>query len=876
MDGLFLKILNMSITGAIVILAVMLLRLALKRAPKWISYALWAVVLFRLVCPVSFASEYSFVGWASGAEKNAGGMTYISAENFFPEGTNAPAAPDMITPAISADVESDGTLQVTNTVMRPTVTVTKLPSTVLILGWVWLGGAFAAFSFGSVSYVRLLRRIGEATRITDGVLETDTIETPFVCGFFRPKIYLPLGLGGKTLDYVLLHERTHIRRGDHIVKPLAFAVLCVHWFNPLVWLAFRLMCRDMEMSCDERVLRGLEREEKADYGEALLRLAAPVPVFSGSPLAFGESDAKGRVKNVLHYKRTAFWLLLLVVLAVAAAALWLLADPKEEPKLGGDYHVTEILYDAPEFSFSYTIESAPIYEIDDGMNLVEDHGDSDQVFAALEKRRVTVSEFTAMFPEYTGKTLESGFNPERTAKAVRNFYYTKAAYGAGVDAGTFCLVMEMQNGEIQLAYGYERDGSPRVRWVFRLSTELQIPGVYVWAGTIHIPSFSSAFYPEGPGLAYFISENSFIIADEETLEERIGYTGVDLTPHTVDTDEWNALFFAGVGIVDISGYEIREYYVLSEEHRLYRFDNELLLAEIRSIKEGKEPVLWQLYRLRKTDFTWDDLNSRTGPTPASNTDAEVVKRSLTELPLPELLTQIRAEDILWVDLDAAAPEEIVPLLHAAAGHYAEPVPKEQAPYWDIALFLEEKEPGVYSYDDALELEADYLNENIVTITWQDETVYVESAELYQFVRHVMDTERIINTEALARYGTFVQAHIDTIMASVNTLMPEAGAGEPQLLSFFEVNTFEDIAGGTVHVWRLTVGVPVQHVDKVFWVGGMNMDGDLRLRGVSPQEHMAVLEVDGEVREVQMLFSDANWAEDSEYRRNDLAGLFADN
>ena len=253
MSNVFLTVLNMSITAAFVIVALCVARLVLRKihAPKWISYALWAVAGFRLAVPVTIESVLSLIPRRL-PEIAAPVRQYY--ESLPPIGT-----PERIDYLLSAS-HSTGV---------PIWTVHD------VLSVIWLAGVAAMTLYAVISYVRLLRR-------------RDSVMTPFVYGFIKPKIHIPSGLAGEELRYVTLHEQTHINRHDHLVKLFAFALLCVHWFNPFAWFAFVLLCADMEMSCDERVLRELGMDAKADYSQALLSLSMNRRILAASPLAFGE------------------------------------------------------------------------------------------------------------------------------------------------------------------------------------------------------------------------------------------------------------------------------------------------------------------------------------------------------------------------------------------------------------------------------------------------------------------------------------------------------------------------------------------------------------------------------------------------------------
>lgn len=314
MEELFRVVLNMSLTGAFVILAVMLLRLPLKKAPKWISYALWAIVLFRLLCPVSFESPFALL----------------------PSAEVVPSAILSAEPAIQSGVKAvDEALNpVLMQALSPEAGASANPVQVIFSswGWVWAAGVFGMLLYALIDTLRFYTRIRFATRVCDQVFVSDRIDTAFVFGLIRPRIYLPAGLSEEQCAHILRHESTHIRRLDHVSRPLAFLALALHWFNPLVWLAYRLSGRDMELSCDESVLKQAGNDIRKAYSETLLTVSTR---RSGllAPLAFGENNTKGRIKNVLHYKKPVFWVLLLALVAAVAIGLSLLANPVQEEGL---------------------------------------------------------------------------------------------------------------------------------------------------------------------------------------------------------------------------------------------------------------------------------------------------------------------------------------------------------------------------------------------------------------------------------------------------------------------------------------------------------------------------------------------------------------
>ncbi len=298
MEDLFISVLNMSLTASYVITAIMLARLFLKKAPKAISYALWAVAGFRLVFPFSFESVFSLIPFKS-----------------------APIPADI---AMQPIPRVDSGIRIVDNVVSsvlpaatPAASMNPVQVWLTVGAYLWFAGMAIMLIYSVVSMVLLKRRLNDAVIIEDNIYRAENLKTPFVLGLFRPKIYIPAGLTDEENRYIILHERTHIRRHDHVVKPLAYFILCLHWFNPLAWAAFLLMSADMEMSCDERVLKEIGGETKKAYSMSLLSLAAERPIIGGSPLAFGEGGMKERIKNVLNFKKPSRAIIIAAVALVA-------------------------------------------------------------------------------------------------------------------------------------------------------------------------------------------------------------------------------------------------------------------------------------------------------------------------------------------------------------------------------------------------------------------------------------------------------------------------------------------------------------------------------------------------------------------------------
>ena len=329
MHRLFPIVCNMSLTASVVILAVLAVRLLLRRAPKVFSYALWAVVLFRLLCPVSVTSAVSLLGALGAPAQERSAVTsvveYVPADivrNMAPAVTPLPQEPFPAEPG-------ENIISTAPSVTQPDAApVSPLSGPVAVLTLTWLTGMALLLLYSVVSLLRLRRRLVGAVRLEDNIYLADYIPSPFVMGLFRPKIYLPSTLTETERGYILRHEQYHLRRRDHVVKLLSFLALCVHWFNPLVWAAFILAGKDMEMSCDEAVVRELGEDIRADYSASLLSLATGRRIVAGMPLAFGEGDTGGRIRNLLNWKRPQPWIIAVCAVVCVGLIALCAANPK--------------------------------------------------------------------------------------------------------------------------------------------------------------------------------------------------------------------------------------------------------------------------------------------------------------------------------------------------------------------------------------------------------------------------------------------------------------------------------------------------------------------------------------------------------------------
>lgn len=330
MAAVFLKLLNLSISASWLVLAVLVLRLVSKRSPKWVNVLLWGIVALRLVLPFSIESALSLIP---------------SAETVSPAAVQFDPAPT-ITSGVSVIDNAVNPSLSEHFAAVPTASVNPLYVWAYLAGWVWLIGLGAMLLYALVSYLRLRRRVSVSLPIQDHIYLCDAISSPFILGVVKPRIYLPSGLDEVQRQNVLAHEQAHLARRDHWWKPLGFALLAVYWFNPVLWLAYTLLCRDIELACDERVIRTMDESAVKTYSTVLLVCSMPRKAVITCPLAFGEVGVKERVKNALHYKKPAFWVVAASVTVCVVVAVCFLTDPPTDTDAAGlvGFHREQVTY----------------------------------------------------------------------------------------------------------------------------------------------------------------------------------------------------------------------------------------------------------------------------------------------------------------------------------------------------------------------------------------------------------------------------------------------------------------------------------------------------------------------------------------------------
>lgn len=361
MEQLFFRLLNISINAGWLVLAVLMLRVLLKKAPRWLHVALWGLVGIRLALPFSIESIFSLIP---------------SAE------TVPPTIVYEREPAIDSGFSSVD--QIVNPIVAdrftPDFTTSANPLQVwgAILSCVWLIGLFLMVAYMLIGYLRLRFRLRTATKREGRVYKSEFVSSPFILGIFRPRIYLPYGLNENTVDHVVAHEEAHLKRRDHLIKPLAFLFLAVYWFQPLLWVAYILLCRDIEYACDEKVIKNESDETRREYSMALLSCSIRRFSIAACPLAFGEVGVKARIKNVMNYKKPTFWLILLAVVAIIVASVCFLTNPLTDSKKAEVappmYYAAEKIVEKNNVHY-FEAEHIPYFYIDENWNLYEKRKD---------------------------------------------------------------------------------------------------------------------------------------------------------------------------------------------------------------------------------------------------------------------------------------------------------------------------------------------------------------------------------------------------------------------------------------------------------------------------------------------------------------------
>ncbi|MBR2047746.1 MAG: hypothetical protein IKC09_05310 [Oscillospiraceae bacterium] len=466
MTELFLDVVNRSISASWLILAVVGLRLLLKKAPKSVNVMLWGLVALRLLFPFSVESTLSLIPSAQTIPLNIGTTAAPAIHSGFPA-LNSAINPilQQTAPALAGTPSS------------------PIRITLELLSDLWLVGVVIMVLYTSFSYLILYRKLATAVILRDNLYQCEEVSSPFVLGLIHPRIYLPYSMEAESLSHVIAHEQAHILRRDHWWKPLGFLLLTIHWFNPILWLAYILLCRDIELACDEKVISRLGDEARADYSQALLECSINRRMIAACPLAFGEVGVKERVKNVMNYRKPGFWIMVIALIACIATAAAFLTNPPS-PSLevlplihSHSYGVVEVTYEATVYNYSMVAQvNTPLYSITEEMVLSSQKelafGDPWTTLGQLKPVELNADNFDAYF------YYEDGWIKGNSARSIRKDVAN--AWELIYNEEHLYYLLQMKNGELFLAYGYydaaEKNdpGSDdtSIRWLYRLAVDL--------------------------------------------------------------------------------------------------------------------------------------------------------------------------------------------------------------------------------------------------------------------------------------------------------------------------------------------------------------------------------------------------------------------
>ena len=488
MNELFLKIINMSISASWLVLAVLILRFVLKKAPKWINVLLWGIVAIRLICPFSFESTLSLIPSAETIPLNIGMDTTPTINSGISAINNA------VNPIISQS----------NTPMAG-ASINPLQITIGIYEYIWIFGMIALALYTAISYWRLCRKVDTAVRYKDNIFQSENVSSPFVFGIIKPRIYLPFKMNGQDLEHVVAHEHAHIRRKDHWWKPFGFLLLTIHWFNPLMWMAYVLLCRDIELACDEKVIKELGNEQRGDYTQALVACSINRRMIAACPLAFGEVSVKERVKSVMNYKKPAFWVIIISVIVCVGVAVCFLTNPKQD-----SYTLRIVVPAGSQEKFVYTDEEVSTIRNSIKIWSGDGLGDTEVILSPVNKTTET---------RYTATYLTHGMPVEFDAE--KNTWFKIGVNMQNPTNEDIIVYVEVENVEVRIV--------DEINSVIKWFDYTENPSAMDDESTINLP-----IYPD----VTFSYNQAQIIASKN-------FDTSELTDHTIlitGMPIWNAYF----------------------------------------------------------------------------------------------------------------------------------------------------------------------------------------------------------------------------------------------------------------------------------------------------------------------------------------------
>lgn len=575
MTNLFLTLFNKSIPACFLILAVMLLRLLFKKAPKALFPVLWAFVGLRLALPFLPESRLSVIP---------------SPETLSYETVRYAAHPTVQTGIYAVNSAVNPTL---GKVFETPAGGSVSPLYVLtsVMGAIWVIGVIVMLFYAFFCYFHLKNRLKTAVLFRDNLYQSEAVTSPFVLGLIRPRIYLPFTLAEKDLDAVVAHEKAHIARGDVLWKLLGYLFLCVYWFNPLVWLAYILFCRDIEFACDERVIGQLAAEERAAYSEALLAASMPKARIAACPLAFGEGNVKERIKRVLSYKKPAFWVILITVLACAALAVCFLTDPVgftvKNPAVGEYIPGAEGMQGNVDTDYFTSV--SPDFAIGAGVDGV----------AVFKNPKAAFETFRSLYENELGELRREFGLPAFSQKTYSSYMIYGFQY-TGTDGKRFRFVSAFLDIYENSFINPRRDLSPSPPTAddSALIDGISVGDVFVTAECLYMSPLSSVWPGDNDGFRYLVGADTFTLERQDTslgvepVELSVNWHW-DLFPWTREELE-NESAIWNINATGLFNYTTLRYQKLDDTLCLLEADGDLLLMKHNT---GKPFLVWSIYRL---------------------------------------------------------------------------------------------------------------------------------------------------------------------------------------------------------------------------------------------------------------------------------------
>ena len=575
MTNLFLTLFNKSIPACFLILAVMLLRLLFKKAPKALFPVLWAFVGLRLALPFLPESRLSVIP---------------SPETLSYETVRYAAHPTVQTGIYAVNSAVNPTL---GKVFETPAGGSVSPLYVLtsVMGAIWVIGVIVMLFYAVFCYFHLKNRLKTAVLFRDNLYQSEAVTSPFVLGLIRPRIYLPFTLAEKDLDAVVAHEKAHIARGDVLWKLLGYLFLCVYWFNPLVWLAYILFCRDIEFACDERVIGQLAAEERAAYSEALLAASMPKARIAACPLAFGEGNVKERIKRVLSYKKPAFWVILITVLACAALAVCFLTDPVgftvKNPAVGEYIPGAEGMQGNVDTDYFTSV--SPDFAIGAGVDGV----------AVFKNPKAAFETFRSLYENELGELRREFGLPAFSQKTYSSYMIYGFQY-TGTDGKRFRFVSAFLDIYENSFINPRRDLSPSPPTAddSALIDGISVGDVFVTAECLYMSPLSSVWPGDNDGFRYLVGADTFTLERQDTslgvepVELSVNWHW-DLFPWTREELE-NESAIWNINATGLFNYTTLRYQKLDDTLCLLEADGDLLLMKHNT---GKPFLVWSIYRL---------------------------------------------------------------------------------------------------------------------------------------------------------------------------------------------------------------------------------------------------------------------------------------